>query len=95
MNKRLLTTLLPLLAFIMTVGVLHQAWAAKTTQLMTKEELQGIISNADTYVLDVRTGRDWNSSEFKIQGAHRADPKEFNTWESKFPKSGTLVLYCA
>ena len=79
----------------MLSSMLFSAWAAQKVELITKEALQKILSNADTYVLDVRTGRDWKSSEFKIQGAHRTNPSEFDSWSSKFPKSGTLVLYCA
>lgn len=95
MRLRIVNHLIPALAVIMLSSMLFSAWAAQKAGLMTKEELQKILTNADTYVLDVRTGRDWNSSEFKIQGAHRTNPSEFDTWSSKFPKSGTLVLYCA
>ena len=95
MKSMIIQRLLPALAIIMLSSMLFSAWAAQKAGLMTKEELQRILSNADTYVLDVRTGRDWSSSEFKIQGAHRANPREFDAWSSKFPKSGTIVLYCA
>ena len=86
---------LPALTIVFVLGMLISAGAAQKAGLMTKDELQKILTNTDTYVLDVRTGRDWNSSEFKIKGAHRANPREFSTWASKFPKTGTLVLYCA
>ena len=95
MKQRILKNLLPAVAVVLLSGVLLSAWAAPTVALMTKETLQKILANEDTYILDVRTGRDWSSSEFKIEGAHRADPGEFQTWGSKFPKTGTLVLYCA
>ena len=95
MRLRIVNHLIPVLAVIMLSSMLFSAWAAQKAGLMTKEELQKILTNADTYVLDVRTGRDWKSSEFKIQGAHRTNPSDFDAWSSKFPKSGTLVLYCA
>ena len=98
MRLRIVNHLIPALAVIMLSSMLFSAWAAQKAGLMTKGEVlhaAGSMTNADTYVLDVRTGRDWNSSEFKIQGAHRTNPSEFDTWSSKFPKSGTLVLYCA
>lgn len=95
MKQRILKSLLPAIAVVLLSGVLLSAWAAPKVGLMTKEALKKILTNEDTYILDVRTGRDWSSSEFKIEGAHRADPGEFQTWASKFPKAGTLVLYCA
>jgi rhodanese-related sulfurtransferase len=46
-------------------------------------------------ILDVRTGGDWKSSEFKIKGAVRANPYDFDKWAEVYPKNKTLVLYCA
>ena len=95
MNKRILKGLVPAFAVVLLSGMLLSAGAAQDVNLMSKETLKKNLANPDTYVLDVRTGRDWSSSEFKIEGAHRTDPRKFSTWSSKFPKTGTLVLYCA
>ena len=95
MNKRVIKGLLPAFAGVLLGGMLLSAGAAQDVNLMTKETLKKNIANPDTYILDVRTGRDWSSSEFKIEGAHRTDPDQFETWVSTFPKTGTLVLYCA
>lgn len=95
MKTYMVLRFLPVLTLVLVFGMLISAGATQKAGLMTKEELQKILTNTDTYVLDVRTGRDWNSSEFKIKGAHRANPREFSTWVSKFPKASTLVLYCA
>jgi rhodanese-related sulfurtransferase len=46
-------------------------------------------------ILDVRKGKDWKSSEFKIKGASRANPKELDKWAETYPKDKTFVLYCA
>ena len=51
--------------------------------------------NIEVIILDVRTGGDWKSSEFKIQGAIRTNPNNFNEWAEVYPKNKTLVLYCA
>lgn len=67
----------------------------KDVSLITKEELRKIISNEDVVILDVRTGRDWSSSEFKIQGAVRVDPKAVAQWQENFSKEKRFVLYCA
>jgi rhodanese-related sulfurtransferase len=45
-------------------------------------------------VVDVRTGRDWKSSEFKIKGAVRYE-NDIVKWASTYDKDTTLVLYCA
>ncbi len=46
-------------------------------------------------ILDVRKGRDWSSSEYKIKGAERIDNKNILTQTKKYSKNQTLVLYCA
>ena len=83
------------LALLLVGGLLPQAWAGQSVSTMDKEALKAILADTQTYVLDVRTGRDWDSSEFKIKGAHRADPGNFADWSSAYPKAATLVLYCA
>ena len=62
---------------------------------MSKEELKKRLGTADIAILDVRSGRDWISSEFKIQGAVRAPATDFENWSKSYTKAQTLVLYCA
>jgi hypothetical protein len=83
--------ILPLLMLLAGVSVS----AAKDVPIMTKEELKAQLDNSDVIILDVRKGKDWKSSEFKIKGASRANPKELDKWVVTYPKGKTLVLYCA
>ncbi len=62
---------------------------------MTKELLKDMMNDDTVSILDVRRGRDWSSSEFKIKGADRIDPQNFDIMKAKYPKDNTLVLYCA
>ncbi len=62
---------------------------------MTKDELRTLIEKGDVVVLDVRSGRDWKSSEFMIQKAVREDPGQVASWASKYAKDKTIVVYCA
>jgi predicted sulfurtransferase len=94
MKKRKFT---PGFLFLLSV-ILVSAWSiapvsAKSVGIITKEELKKKLEDADLLILDVRSGKDWKSSEFKIQGAVRTDPKEFTSWGSKFEKDKKLVLY--
>ena len=68
---------------------------AAQPKTMTKEELNQQLDNPQVIVLDVRKGSDWKSSEFKIKGAERVDPRKFKDWAKTYPKDKTLVLYCA
>ncbi len=63
--------------------------------LMTKEELKPMLDDPDLVILDVRKGKDWKSSEFKIKGAQHAKPKAYAEWAGTYPKSNKFVLYCA
>ncbi len=67
--------------------------SAKSVGIITKEELKKELEDADLVIMDVRSGKDWKSSEFKIQGAVRTNPKEFTSWGTSFDKDKKLVLY--
>ena len=62
---------------------------------MDKEDLKAMLDSPDLVLVDIRTGMDWNASEFKIQGAVRHEPRDFNTWKDQLPENKTVVLYCA
>ena len=71
------------------------ALAAGDVGIMNKDELKALLENDDVVILDVRTGRDWSSSEFKIQGAQRVKTRNIDAWSADLPKDKKLVLYCA
>jgi rhodanese-related sulfurtransferase len=54
-----------------------------------------MLDDPDLLVLDVRRGKDWTSSEFKIKGATYAKPDAYDTWANTYPKDKKIVLYCA
>ena len=87
---RLLLTLFSLLVFSsasLAVGA--------DVGIMSKDELKPMLGNDDVVVLDVRAGRDWSSSEFKIKGAERVEPGKVGSWAGNYDKNKTIVLYCA
>ena len=76
-------------------GLFVTAAVALEIPKMTKEELKELLGSPDLIIIDVRSGRDWKASEFKIKGAVRQDPYDSENWALKHPKDGTIVLYCA
>ncbi len=68
---------------------------AGSVGLISKEELKADIGSENVIVLDVRAGRDWSTSEFKIPGAIRASGSDFNSWSDSYDKDKKIVLYCA
>ena len=67
---------------------------ADTVPRMDKDELKAMLGSNDLVILDVRRGRDWSTSEFKIKDALRIE--DGNLSEVKdYPKDKTFVLYCA
>jgi hypothetical protein len=62
---------------------------------MAKEELKVRLGSPELVVIDVRYGKDWTDSDQMVAGAIREDPKKFDAWQDKYPKTKTLVLYCA
>ena len=55
--------------------------------------VKDVLEKGDVIVLDVRSGKDWKSSEFKLPKAIREDPGKVASWAKKYPKEKTLVLY--
>ena len=83
-----------ILALALILASLPAAWSGDV-MMMDVDTLKNRLGNDDVVVLDVRTGRDWSSSEFKNKGARRADPKDFDTWSTSLDDQKTIVLYCA
>lgn len=77
----------------MTFLISGQVFAASIAR-MDKDELKSLLGEKNLVVLDVRVGRDWNSSEFKIKDAVRMAPSDIEQVE-KYPKNTKFVLYCA
>ena len=94
--KGRLVRILTLGLSVATMGLFAMAaMAGDDAPRMTKEELKAILSDPDLIILDVRTSKDWESSERKIAGAVREEPREFRSWANKYSTEKTLVLYCA
>ncbi|MCP3888549.1 MAG: hypothetical protein GY702_06705 [Desulfobulbaceae bacterium] len=80
--------------FIVTSLLLATPLIAGSVSKMNKEELKTLLGSDDLVVLDVRTGRDWSTSEFKIQSAVRADGRDLSV-ANNYTIDHTFVLYCA
>lgn len=71
------------------------AGGAEGFTLISKDQLKEELAKPDVIVIDVRAPHDWDSSQWKIQGAVRQLPADVNEWMAKYPKDKTIVLYCA
>jgi rhodanese-related sulfurtransferase len=85
--------LILLLSFLLVIAGLPAL--AGNVPTISKEELKARLNSGTLVLLDVRSGRDWSSSEFKITGAIRAPGSEIAEWSKNYAKDQTLVLYCA
>ena len=86
--KKMLSLLIVLMFF--TATPIFSASVPK----MDKDELKAMLGSENLVVLDVRLGKDWSSSEFKIKDAVRVDNGDLSVAD-KYPKDSTFVLYCA
>ena len=85
--------LVAVLTLLVSLGAATAAWSEDL--VIDKDALNDMLSSPDLVVLDVRTGKDWSSSEFKIKNAVRAPAAEYDDWSASLSKEKTLVLYCA
>lgn len=82
------------ISFIITALLLTTPVYAGSISKMNKDELRALLGSDKLVVLDVRTGRDWSTSEFKIKDAVRLNGGDLSA-VSSYPKDHTFVLYCA
>ena len=81
------------LFFILMVLVTTPLFAS-SVPIMEKDELKSLLGSKDLVILDVRQGRDWSTSEFKIKDALRVNDGDLSIAKN-YPKDNTIVLYCA
>jgi len=93
--KHIIVMVVAVILGLFVVGVSTVAVTAADVPRITKEELKSMLGNPDLIVLDVRSDSDWQASNRKILGAVRENPNDSESWAGKYPKTKTLVLYCA
>jgi hypothetical protein len=84
--------------FLLAVFVICSAsflYAGADVPLINKDELKTMLDDPNVIVLDVRRGKDWTSSEFKIKGATYHEPGDYESWSRMYSKNQKIVLYCA
>ena len=84
-----------LLACLIVIFTASLAAGAEGITIINKDQLKAELTKPDEIVVDVRTPHDWDSSQWKIQGARRLSPAEAGQSISAYPKDKTLVFYCA
>lgn len=92
MKKALLSvSILPLLI----VGLIVSFASSNDVPMMTKDQLKTMLGNPDLVVLDVRSDREYFSSDSKIKGAARIVVNCSGGIVGLYPKGKTFVFYCA
>ena len=87
--------LIGLLTAILIITGLAASSAVAGVGLMTKDDLKPMLDDPGVVILDVRSGKDWKSSEFKIKGATHVESNKYTDWAGTYPKDKKYVLYCA
>ncbi len=67
--------------------------SSKTIHQMSKEDLKSRLEDPSLVILDVRRPQDWKKSGKKIKGAIQENPYKFDTWNARYPKTKTILLY--
>jgi len=95
MKGKQVLVIMALILCCTTMGACAGTSMGKEAPRMAKEQLKAKLGSPDLIIIDVRTASDWESSDLKIQGAVREDPKAVNAWVNQYPKDKTLVFYCS
>lgn len=88
-------TVVAIFSFLIMALSMGTILVAQEVPRMSKEDLKAMIGDSDLVIVDVRSGRDWSSSESKITGAVREEPRKAESWADKYEKNKTFVFYCA
>ena len=83
------------LIFMLLFAFSMPAFGGDEAPRISTEQLNDMLDSPDLVLLDVRTGRDWNTSDRKIVGAVRVDPRDVNSWAENYSRNQKIVLYCA
>jgi hypothetical protein len=89
---RLLMCVNVALTMIILVILTTTTIASEVTKI-SKEELKSMLGNPDVIILDVDREGNWEDRDRKILGAVRENPKEIESWMTKYPKNKTFILY--
>jgi rhodanese-related sulfurtransferase len=87
--------LLALAVLILVCAGLLPAAAAANVPLMSKEELRANLGSPALLILDVRTRKQWETSQYKIPGAHWMPKDKIDLWAGTLPRNKTILVYCA
>jgi rhodanese-related sulfurtransferase len=93
MKKKLLAVLM---LIFLAIALSPKSALSADVPMMIKDELKAMLGDPDLVIFDVRHGRDFFSSDLKIQGAIRPLVRE-HIYEAivTYPKRTTFVIYCA
>ncbi|MCJ7538745.1 MAG: hypothetical protein MUO88_03675 [Desulfobacterales bacterium] len=75
------------------VIVLSLPAGASEVSIISDIQLKSLLDNPEVVIIDVRGSKDWQSSNFKIKGAVRKIPKQFESWAHDFSTDKELILY--
>jgi hypothetical protein len=84
-----------ILACLIVIFAASLVAGAEAITVISTDQLKEDISKPGVIIIDVRTGHDWDSSQWKIKGAQRQVPAEAKEWMAKYSKNDKIVLYCA
>jgi hypothetical protein len=93
---RKLTISKTLLLTTMLIGMLvtvNSSCAGTSYQRIDKVALNDFLGSKNVIIIDVREGRDWQSSKHKIKGAIRLEPNDPKVSDVPLPKDKTLIFY--
>jgi len=93
--KKIISAVLKIsIALILVAAFSLNALSASAPRI-TKEELKSMLGDAKLVIVDLRRSKDWNSSDYKIKGAVRADPdpRKVESWAGSYGKDKTFVVY--
>jgi rhodanese-related sulfurtransferase len=91
--KRIISALLKISVALTLVAASSLNAVSGSAPRITKEELKSMLGDEKLVIVDVRVGKDWNSSKYKIKGAVQADPMKVESWASSYGKDKTFVVY--
>jgi hypothetical protein len=86
-------TLIMMTMLVGMLGTVNTSCAGTSYQRIDKVALNDSLDSKKVIIIDVREGRDWKSSKYKIKGAIRLEPNDPKVSDVPLPKDKTLIFY--
>jgi hypothetical protein len=95
-SKQIIAVVAPItLLVLLGMAPISAFGADSSAPRIALDKAKDMLGKSEVAFIDVRTKKDYKSSDERIPGSVWRDSALVKGWASQYPKSLTLIVYCA